>query len=121
MDSNPSRGSCIPMLFTEGSVRSVFIFQNNLTSPLSLYTNFWVTLMVKLNKIITSRFLKHLAELAEKEPATYEKIWKTFGIFLKEGATSDFMHREALARLLRFESSKSEPGQEIALSDYVTR
>lgn len=78
-------------------------------------------LVVKLNKIITSRFLKHLAELAEKEPATYEKIWKTFGIFLKEGATSDFMHREALARLLRFESSKSEPGQQIALSDYVAR
>ncbi len=78
-------------------------------------------LVVKLNKIITSRFLKHLTELAEKEPATYEKIWKTFGIFLKEGATSDFMHREALARLLRFESSKSEPGQQIALSDYVAR
>lgn len=78
-------------------------------------------LVVKLNRIITGRFLKYLAELSEKEPETYEKIWKTFGIFLKEGATSDFLHREALAKLLRFESSKSEPGKQIALSDYVAR
>ncbi len=78
-------------------------------------------LVVKLNKIITSRFLKYLAELAEKEPESYEKIWATFGIFLKEGATSDFMHREALAKLLRFESSKSEPGKQIALAEYVER
>ncbi len=78
-------------------------------------------LVVKLNKIITSRFLKYLAELAEKEPESYTQIWKTFGIFLKEGATSDFLHREAIAKLLRFESSKSEPGKQIALSEYVDR
>jgi TNF receptor-associated protein 1 len=78
-------------------------------------------LVMKLNKIITGRFLKHLAELAKKEPETYEQVWNTFGIFLKEGATSDFMHREALAKLLRFESSQSEPGKQIALSEYVER
>ncbi len=78
-------------------------------------------LVAKINKIITSRFLKYLAELAKKEPETYEKIWKTFGIFLKEGATSDFMHRDAIAKLLRFESSKSEPGKQISLAEYVER
>lgn len=78
-------------------------------------------LVVKLNKIITSRFLKYLAELAKKEPEAYETFWNTFGIFLKEGATSDFLHRDAIAKLLRFESSKSEPGKQIALADYVER
>ncbi|MEN8140960.1 MAG: molecular chaperone HtpG [Thermodesulfobacteriota bacterium] len=78
-------------------------------------------LVAKINKIITSRFLKFLAELAKKEPESYEKVWQTFGIFLKEGATSDFMHREAIAKLLRFESSKSEPGKQIPLADYVER
>ena len=78
-------------------------------------------LVAKINKVITGRFLKYLAELAKKEPETYEKVWKTFGIFLKEGATSDFMHREAIAKLLRFESSKSEPGKQISLADYVER
>ncbi len=78
-------------------------------------------LVAKLSKIITSRFLKHLDKLATKDPETYATIWKTFGIFLKEGATSDYMHRDAIAKLLRFESSKSEPGQQIPLAEYVER
>lgn len=78
-------------------------------------------LVAKLSKIITSRFLKHLDKLSTKDPDTYETIWKTFGIFLKEGATSDYMHRDAIAKLLRFESSKSEPGKQIPLAEYVER
>ncbi|MDA3971372.1 MAG: molecular chaperone HtpG [Desulfobulbaceae bacterium] len=78
-------------------------------------------LVAKLSKIITSRLLKHLGKLATKDPETYATIWKTFGIFLKEGATSDYMHRDAIAKLLRFESSKSEPGQQIPLAEYVER
>ncbi len=78
-------------------------------------------LVAKIKKIITSRFLKNLGELAKNEPETYGKIWKEFGIFLKEGATSDFTHRDALAKLLRFESSAAEPGELISLADYVER
>ena len=78
-------------------------------------------LVAKIKKIITSRFLKNLGELAKNEPETYEKIWKEFGIFLKEGATSDFTHRDALAKLLRFESSAAEPEELISLADYVER
>lgn len=78
-------------------------------------------LVAKLKKIITSRFLKFLQEQATNEPETYEKFWKTFGIFLKEGATSDYTHRGDLAKLLRFETSKSEPGKLISLAQYVER
>lgn len=78
-------------------------------------------LVVKINKVITKRFLKHLAEVAKSEPEHYEKFWKTFGIFLKEGVTSDFTHREEIAKLLRFESSKSEPGKAVSLAEYVER
>ncbi len=78
-------------------------------------------LVTKLRKVITTRFLKFLAETAKKDTETYEKFWKTFGIFLKEGATQDFIHREAIAKLLRFESSSSEPGQLISLEEYVER
>lgn len=77
-------------------------------------------LVMKINKVITKRFLKHLAEVSKSEPEQYEKFWKTFGIFLKEGVTSDFTHRENIAKLLRFESSKSEPGKAISLADYVS-
>ena len=78
-------------------------------------------LVSKIKKIITTRFLKNLAEQAKKEPETYEKIWKEFGIFLKEGATSDFTHRDELSKLLRFESSASEPGKLISLAEYIER
>ncbi len=78
-------------------------------------------LVTKLKKVITSRFLKFLAETAKNEGEKYEKFWKNFGIYLKEGATQDFTHREPLAKLLRFESSKSEPGKLISLEEYVER
>ncbi len=79
------------------------------------------SLVAKINKVITKRFLKFLDEQAKNLPETYLEFWKTFGFFLKEGATSDFTHREAIAKLLRFESSASEAGTLIALSDYVGR
>ena len=78
-------------------------------------------LVAKINKVVTSRFLKQLVETAKKEPETYEKFWEEFGAFLKEGVVSDFLHREALGKLLRFESSASEPGKLISLAEYVER
>ncbi len=76
-------------------------------------------LVAKLKKIITTRFLKFLKEQADKEPEKYEKFWQIFGIFIKEGATSDYTHRDDLAQLLRFETSKSGPAKLISLTEYV--
>ena len=64
---------------------------------------------------------KHLAEEAKNNPEEYEKFWANFGIYLKEGVTSDFTHRDSIAKLLRFESSASEPGKLISLAEYVER
>jgi len=78
-------------------------------------------LVAKINKILTTRYLKHLEEEAGKDPDKYQEFWQTFGIFLKEGLTNDFSHRDALGRLLRFESSAAEPGKMISLAEYVER
>ncbi|OGR04526.1 MAG: molecular chaperone HtpG [Deltaproteobacteria bacterium RIFOXYD12_FULL_50_9] len=78
-------------------------------------------LLAKVNRIITKRFLKHLEEIAKETPEQYEKIWQTFGMFLKEGATSDYTHQDEIAKLLRYESSKTEPGKLTSLADYVAR
>lgn len=78
-------------------------------------------LVGKLRKVVTKRFLKHLDEEAKKDEAKYLEFWKTFGIFLKEGATSDYEYQKELGRLLRFESSKSEAGTPVSLADYVLR
>ncbi len=78
-------------------------------------------LVYKLRKVITKRFIKFLKEQAKKNPAAYSLFWETFGIFIKEGITTDFEHREELGKLLRFESSKGESGTLVSLAEYVER
>ncbi|MEM9226549.1 MAG: molecular chaperone HtpG [Verrucomicrobiota bacterium] len=79
------------------------------------------SLVKKLGEVISKRFLKHLGTLAAKDAEKYEQIWKTFGVFLKEGVATDFTHREKLAELLRYESSMTEPGKLTSLQGYVDR
>ena len=76
-------------------------------------------LVAKINKVVTKRFLKYLGEQAKNNPETYEKFWDQFGFYLKEGATSDFTHRDEIAKLLRFESSQTELGKHTSLADYI--
>jgi len=79
------------------------------------------SLMQKLNKVLTSRFLKFLDEKSEKEPEAYVKFYAEYQRFLKEGVVTDFTHKEALGKLLRFESSTLDKGKLTSLSDYVKR
>ena len=78
-------------------------------------------LVRRLNTVLTRRFLKHLEEDAAKRPDQYNAFYAKFGIFLKEGITSDFAHREQLGRLLRFESSLTEDKSTTSLADTITR
>ena len=77
--------------------------------------------MQKLNKVLTTRFLKFLDEQSEKQPETYEKFYGEYNRFLKEGIATDYTHREALGKLLRFESSTLDAGKQTSLADYVKR
>jgi TNF receptor-associated protein 1 len=79
------------------------------------------SLMQKLNKVLTTRFLKFLDEQSEKEPAAYETFYGEYQRFLKEGIVTDFTHKEALGKLLRFESSTLDAGKLTSLADYVKR
>ena len=79
------------------------------------------TLIQKLNKVITKRFLKLLEEKAQKEPQVYDDFWAKFGLFLKEGVTTDHTHRDQLLKLLRYESSYTEEGKSSSLADYLSR
>jgi len=78
-------------------------------------------LVTKLRKVITKRFLKYLDEEAKKDEEAYLNFWKTFGIYLKEGLTSDYEFQKELGKLIRFESSKSNNGTPISLADYLLR
>jgi HSP90 family molecular chaperone len=78
-------------------------------------------LVSKLRKVITKRFLKFLEEQAKTDETAYAKFWATFGIFLKEGVTSDYEYQKELGKLLRFETSKTEADKVVGLADYVLR
>lgn len=78
-------------------------------------------LIAKLKKVITGRFLKFLNEQAENNKEIFKEFWETYSSFIKEGAATDFTHRNELVKLMRFESSKSEPGQLISLKEYIER
>ena len=78
-------------------------------------------LVMKLRKVITKRFLKFLAEEAKRDSDSYLDFWNTFGIYIKEGVTSDYEFQKELAQLVRFESSRSEDGKPTSLADYVER
>jgi TNF receptor-associated protein 1 len=78
-------------------------------------------LVQKLNKILTGRFIKHLANEAKKDADAYKEFYQQFGIYIKEGITTDFTNREKLAKLLRYESSLTEAGTQTSLEDYVSR
>ena len=60
-----------------------------------------------IRKQITKQTLDLLKELAE-DPRDYERFWEAFGPVLKEGLHSEPQRAEALAPLLRFESSAVE-------------
>jgi len=79
------------------------------------------TLIERLNKVVTGRFLKFLEEEAKQRPDSYKEFFQAFGLYLKEGAATDFTHRAALAKLLRAESSVLGKGELTGLADYVSR
>ncbi|MBA4138787.1 MAG: molecular chaperone HtpG, partial [Opitutus sp.] len=78
-------------------------------------------LLDKLSKVITKRFLKLLEEESAQRADAYQEFYAQFGVFLKEGAALDFTHKDQLVKLLRFESSLTEPGKTTSLADYVSR
>jgi molecular chaperone HtpG len=78
-------------------------------------------LMRKLSKALTNRFLKHLAEEADKDAAAYDGFYSEYHRFLKEGVLSDWENQAALAKLVRYESSATEAGKKTSMADYVKR
>jgi molecular chaperone HtpG len=74
-----------------------------------------------IRKNITKRVLDLLVEMKRDEAEAYDKFYGQFGRILKEGIHHDFERKDAIAELLLFESTKTEPGKKISLADYVGR
>ncbi len=79
------------------------------------------SLLEKLGRVISRRFLKFLEDEAKNRPDAFNEFYAEFGVFLKEGTALDFSNKEQLSKLLRFESSLTEKGKTTSLADYVSR
>ena len=78
-------------------------------------------LIRKLGSVISKRVIKMFEKEAEADPEKYRGFYKKFDRFFKEGIATDYPNREALAKLLRFESSLTESGAVCGFADYVSR
>lgn len=80
-------------------------------------------LIRKLRLVLTNRLLKFFTDQAKKDPEKYMAFYDDYGLFFREGivTTVEQDQREAIAKLMRFESSKSDPGQRVSLDDYASR
>ncbi|XP_076231466.1 TNF receptor associated protein 1 [Calliopsis andreniformis] len=81
------------------------------------------TLIGKLRNVLTTRVLKFLNERSQKQPEDYNKFYKDYGLFLKEGIVTSYEQneKEEIGKLLRFESSATPAGEMISLTDYCKR
>jgi TNF receptor-associated protein 1 len=78
-------------------------------------------LVRKLNGVISKRIIRMFEKEAEADPAKYREFYRKFERFFKEGIATDYANKEALAKLLRFETSMTEAGEVCSLTDYVGR
>lgn len=76
--------------------------------------------MQRISKTLSSRLIRELSDLAEKDAEKYKVFWDEFGVFIKEGIATDFTGRNDLLKLLRFHTTHA--GDELtALADYKSR
>jgi len=78
-------------------------------------------LVKKLGSVISKRVIKMFEKEAEADPEKYQAFYRKFERFFKEGVATDFANKDALAKLLRFESSMTDEGKLSSFTDYLTR
>ncbi|MBC8074390.1 MAG: molecular chaperone HtpG, partial [Deltaproteobacteria bacterium] len=71
-----------------------------------------------IRRQLTRKALGLLADTAKDDRSSYDKLWREFGVFLKEGLHTDNAHRDQLTELLRFDCT-AEGGKLISLREYV--
>src|SRR5690606_34736899 len=71
-----------------------------------------------IRRQLTRKVLNLLSDIAKDDEERYQKIWKEFGVFIKEGLHVDNAHREQLTELLRFASTDGQ-GTLTSLRKYV--
>ena len=76
--------------------------------------------ILSMRTALTRRVLDMLEKLAAETGDKFTKLWEQFGLVLKEGVVEDASNRDKLARLLRFNTTRSKGAeQNRSLEDYL--
>lgn len=68
------------------------------------------------------KVLALLADVQQNRPEDYAAFWRVFGNALKEGIGEDAAHKDKIAALCRFASTRNEDDtQNVTLADYIAR
>jgi len=76
--------------------------------------------MARLKKLITSKILDTLKEMADKEPEKYNRFWDGYSRYIKQGVATELDNTESLKSLLRFHTTE-KPDEWSSLDDYIKR
>ena len=74
-------------------------------------------LIKRINVMLTKRIIAGLVQMAKKDEKKYEKFYKEYSTFIKEGMCTDFQHKDELAKLIRFDSSTHDSQR--SLDEYI--
>lgn len=77
-------------------------------------------LMARLKKVITGQIMKELESLARNDAEKYQKFWKEFGVYLKQGVATSPADGETIYPLLRFKTNL-HPETWSSLEEYIGR
>jgi molecular chaperone HtpG len=73
-----------------------------------------------MRSALTKRVLDMLERLADEHPDKYATFWSEFGTLIKEGLVEDAANRDRLAKLLRFNTTRSSGSdQDRSLEQYL--
>ena len=79
------------------------------------------TLLRRIRDVLTRKMIRHLDEMARKDPNAYRIFYAEYSMFIKEGVCHDFQFTDQLSKLLLFESSTQVDGMLTSLDDYISR
>jgi len=76
-----------------------------------------------MKSILTSRIIRYLNEESKADDKKFSEFYEDYKLYFKEAiAKSNEQHeKEEIASLLRFETSKTELGKHVTLSEYISR
>eukprot|EP00696_Hemimastix_kukwesjijk_P011371 gnl/Hemi2/24282_TR8162_c0_g1_i1.p1 gnl/Hemi2/24282_TR8162_c0_g1~~gnl/Hemi2/24282_TR8162_c0_g1_i1.p1 ORF type:complete len:720 (+),score=290.11 gnl/Hemi2/24282_TR8162_c0_g1_i1:65-2224(+) len=80
-------------------------------------------LVSRLSNVVVKKLLRFLAEEGKREPEKFQKFFTEFQTFFKEGICSDYQFKDDISKLLRFDSSISDPAknQMTSFDEYISR